>query len=49
MSTLGTVNGLTLDVTIVGSDLFIDGAKVVLPDVETANGNIHVIDAVLLP
>ena len=49
MSSLTTVNNLTLAVSLVGTDVFIDGAKILLPDVQTANGNIHVIDAVLLP
>ncbi|MFT4542202.1 MAG: transforming growth factor-beta-induced protein [Planctomycetota bacterium] len=49
MSSLTTVNNLTLSVSVVGNDVFIDGAKILLPDVETSNGNIHVIDAVLIP
>lgn len=47
--TLNTVNGLTLTVTVQGADVFINDSKVLLADVETVNGNIHVIDAVLLP
>jgi len=49
MNSLTTVEGLTLDVVINGGDVFIDGARVILADVETSNGNIHVIDAVLIP
>jgi uncharacterized surface protein with fasciclin (FAS1) repeats len=28
---------------------YIDGARIVIPDVDASNGVIHVIDAVLLP
>ena len=47
--TLTTLNGLTLTVTVQGTDVFINDSRVELADVETVNGNIHVIDAVILP
>lgn len=52
------IAGKTLDVTSVqGSDLkvdatdgvMVDGATVILADIETSNGVIHVIDSVVLP
>jgi len=49
LDSLTTINGLTLDVTVNASGVFIDGSQIIATDVETANGNIHVIDAVLLP
>ncbi|MEZ4268066.1 MAG: fasciclin domain-containing protein [Myxococcota bacterium] len=44
-----TLAGTTLKVEIVGSDVFIGGAKVSRTDVMASNGIIHIIDAVLLP
>lgn len=38
-----------VDVEVVGDDLFINSAKVILGNIEASNGIIHVIDAVLLP
>ena len=32
-----------------GGKVSIDGAKVVKTDIETSNGDIHMIDAVILP
>jgi len=46
---LPTVNGQTLLVTRVGNDVFVDGVRIVAADVESTNGNIHVIGEVLLP
>ncbi len=43
-----TVNGQTIDVDAT-SGVKINGANVVTADIETSNGVIHVIDAVLLP
>ncbi|MBK8346231.1 MAG: fasciclin domain-containing protein [Saprospiraceae bacterium] len=42
-------NGKTVKVTINGSGVFINSAKVTVADVVTSNGVVHVIDAVLLP
>lgn len=46
---LTTVGGKVLPVTTSGGNVFVDGALVILPDIDTANGNIHFIDAVLMP
>jgi len=46
---LTSVGGKVLPVTVQGGSVFIDGALIVLTDVETANGNIHFIDTVLMP
>ncbi len=42
-------NGKTVKVTINNDGVFIDDAQVTLADIETDNGVVHVIDAVLLP
>ncbi|CAI6083878.1 unnamed protein product [Clonostachys chloroleuca] len=47
--TLETAGGETLNVTVLGSDVYVDSAKVVQPDVLIANGVVHVIDRVLNP
>jgi uncharacterized surface protein with fasciclin (FAS1) repeats len=44
-----TVNGQVLDIQLRGSDVFVDGARVVKTDIMASNGVIHVIDAVVLP
>lgn len=44
-----TLNGQTLLVTKQGNSVFVNGIQVVAADVETSNGNIHVIGSVLLP
>ncbi len=46
---LTTVGGKVLPVTVQNGAVFVDGARVVFPDVQTANGNIHFIDTVLQP
>ncbi|MEM8709367.1 MAG: fasciclin domain-containing protein [Planctomycetota bacterium] len=46
---LTTVGGKILQVTVNNGDVFVDGARVIIPDIETANGNIHFIDRVLNP
>lgn len=43
-----TVQGTDLDITTEGG-VKVDGATVVTADIETSNGVIHVIDAVILP
>jgi uncharacterized surface protein with fasciclin (FAS1) repeats len=47
--TLTTLEGGTLDVSITGSDVMINDANVIIPDVDADNGVIHVIDKVLIP
>jgi uncharacterized surface protein with fasciclin (FAS1) repeats len=44
-----TLSGQRIDIKSKGSDLMIDGAKVVSADVQASNGVIHVIDTVLMP
>jgi uncharacterized surface protein with fasciclin (FAS1) repeats len=47
--TLSTVQGEKLKVKIVGVEVFVGGAKVVMKDVLTKNGVVHVVDGVLVP
>jgi uncharacterized surface protein with fasciclin (FAS1) repeats len=49
LTTATTVQGSDVDVSVDGDSVMIDGANVVVTDIETTNGIIHVIDAVLLP
>lgn len=49
MSSLPTVQGNVLKVTVNGSTVMVDGATIVITDIETSNGVIHVIDSVLIP
>lgn len=44
-----TVNGKELDIKVDGSNVTINGAKVVKTDILGKNGVIHVIDTVLIP
>lgn len=44
-----TVQGSDVKIAVNGGKVSIDGAKVVKTDIETSNGVIHVIDAVILP
>ncbi|MDG1396139.1 MAG: fasciclin domain-containing protein, partial [Flavobacteriales bacterium] len=44
-----TIAGGALEVTIDSTGVYIDNAMVTLADIETSNGVVHVIDAVLLP
>ena len=43
-----TVNGQSVTITL-GDAVMVDGATVVMADVEASNGVIHVIDAVIMP
>ena len=47
--TLTTVNGQTLTITKKGKSWFVNGAKIIVPDVIDKNGVSFVIDTVLLP
>jgi uncharacterized surface protein with fasciclin (FAS1) repeats len=49
MTSLETVEGSMLTITVSGSDIMVDGALVVEPDIMATNGVIHGIDAVLVP
>lgn len=44
-----TVQGKTLKVRITDGKVYINNAQVVIADVKTKNGVVHVIDSVLLP
>lgn len=44
-----TVQGSEAWVKVDGKNVMVDGAKVVMADVDTSNGVVHVIDAVILP
>jgi uncharacterized surface protein with fasciclin (FAS1) repeats len=48
-SRIRTLNRDFATPSIQGGQPYIDGARIVLPDVRAANGVIHVIDAVILP
>lgn len=47
--TLDTLNGQRIDISLQGSDAYVDQAKIEVVDIPCSNGVIHVIDAVLLP
>ncbi len=44
-----TAGGSSFTITIDGDSVMVDGANVVTTDIETSNGVIHVIDAVIIP
>jgi uncharacterized surface protein with fasciclin (FAS1) repeats len=44
-----TVNGQPINISVKNGSLFINDSRVVLYDIKTTNGIIHVIDTVLLP
>jgi len=44
-----TVNGQDVSIAVDGSSVMVDNANVIMTDIETSNGIIHVIDAVILP
>ena len=46
---IDTVNGAPVKIKVDGSKVFINDAQVVITDIRTANGVIHVIDSVILP
>ena len=46
---VATVNGDTIEVSVVDGSVMIDGATVVTADLEAGNGVVHVIDSVILP
>ncbi|HUU74627.1 MAG TPA: fasciclin domain-containing protein [Methanoregulaceae archaeon] len=49
MSSIPTVQGNSIQVTVMDGKVMVDGATVIITDIETSNGVIHVIDAVILP
>jgi uncharacterized surface protein with fasciclin (FAS1) repeats len=49
MNSIATVNGQSLTVTVADGQVMIDNANIIQTDIETSNGVIHVIDAVVIP
>jgi uncharacterized surface protein with fasciclin (FAS1) repeats len=49
LSQAQTLQGQYLDISVEDGKVMVDGAQVILTDIEASNGVIHVIDAVLLP
>ncbi|MGM0620821.1 MAG: fasciclin domain-containing protein, partial [Bacteroidota bacterium] len=47
--TVEMYNGNKVEVSITGAGVFINNAKVTIADIETENGVVHVLDAVLVP
>lgn len=48
-TTIPTLNGAPLTITVVNGTVYVNSAKVIVPDVLVANGVVHVIDNVLNP
>lgn len=48
-SSITMLNGQDTEVTLESGELYIDGARVLMTDIVTSNGVIHVIDAVMVP
>jgi len=44
-----TLNGATVQIRVRGGMVYVNGAKVVKPDVSASNGVIHVVNKVLIP
>jgi len=49
LSSAETVGGMPLKISVEGDKVMINGAQVIITDVQADNGVIHVIDSVLLP
>jgi len=49
MTSAKSVEGSDLTIATSGSDVTVNGAKIIAPDIVTKNGVIHVIDTVLMP
>ena len=49
LSSAMSLQGQYLDIEVNDDGVFIDGAQVIITDIEASNGVIHVVDAVLLP
>lgn len=49
LSSATTVQGSDIDITVTDAGVKVDNANVITTDIETSNGVIHVIDAVILP
>jgi len=49
LSSAETLQGQSVDISTEGGKVMIDGAEVLITDIEASNGVIHVIDSVILP
>jgi uncharacterized surface protein with fasciclin (FAS1) repeats len=49
LTSVPTLNGAELTVTVMDGKVMIDNANVIITDIQTTNGIIHVIDAVVIP
>jgi len=49
LDSANTVLGKPVDITVQDGNVFVNDAQVIITDIETSNGVIHVIDSVLLP
>ena len=49
MTTLTSLEGSDLNITVTGSTVQIENATIILTDIECSNGVIHVIDSVMFP
>jgi uncharacterized surface protein with fasciclin (FAS1) repeats len=49
LNSADTVLGKPVDIMVQDGNVFVNDAQVIITDIETSNGTIHVIDAVLLP
>ena len=49
LDSAGTVNGETIDITVLAEGVRVNQAAVVATDIDASNGVIHVIDEVILP
>lgn len=49
LSSAKTLNGQTVRIRVSGTNVFVNDAKVTMPDVTASNGVIHVINRVLIP
>ncbi|WP_037338811.1 fasciclin domain-containing protein [Saccharospirillum impatiens] len=47
MSSAQTITGETLNISVMGGNVMVNGATVIATDIETSNGVIHVIDTVI--
>lgn len=48
-TTIPTLNGADLTITVTGNSVKIDNANIIVTDIRASNGIIHVIDAVVIP
>jgi transforming growth factor-beta-induced protein len=49
MTTAKTVQGKNIDISVKAGKVMVNGATVIIPDIEASNGVIHVIDGVIMP